>query len=172
MPLLERQTEPNRGYFRRLGPVNESRLHFGANAGRADARRRDAGDALSSSRSGNPVAAGGTFTTKELHPMVAEALNGSTDDYRLSSLRYELSKLRAKGLVEKIPRSRRYRLLQDGYRLSLVFFKLFERLYAPLTAGLLDPGSGEATLPDDRISHLDGRYLAVSTALENRLEAA
>jgi len=28
-------------------------LHFGASAGRADARRRDAGDAVSSSRSGN-----------------------------------------------------------------------------------------------------------------------
>jgi hypothetical protein len=33
------------------------------------------------------------------------------------SLRYELSKLRAKGLVEKIPHSRRYRLLPEGYRL-------------------------------------------------------
>jgi len=28
-------------------------LHFGASAGRADARRRDAGDAVPSSRSGN-----------------------------------------------------------------------------------------------------------------------
>jgi len=28
-------------------------LHFGASAGRADARRRDAGDAVTSSRSGN-----------------------------------------------------------------------------------------------------------------------
>jgi len=28
-------------------------LHFGASAGRTDARRRDAGDAVSSSRSGN-----------------------------------------------------------------------------------------------------------------------
>jgi len=28
-------------------------MHFGASAGRADARRRDAGDAVSSSRSGN-----------------------------------------------------------------------------------------------------------------------
>ena len=28
-------------------------MHFGASAGRADARRRDAGDAVTSSRSGN-----------------------------------------------------------------------------------------------------------------------
>ena len=103
--------------------------------------------------------------------MVAEALNCSTDDYKLSSLRYELSKLRAKGLVEKIPRSRRYRLLQDGYRLSLVFLKLFEKLYAPLAAGLLDPVSGDAVLPNERISNLDRLYLAVSTALDKLLEA-
>jgi hypothetical protein len=39
--------------LRTLGPGNESRLHFGASAGRADARRRAAGDAVPSSRSGN-----------------------------------------------------------------------------------------------------------------------
>jgi len=54
--------------------------------------------------------AGNTFTTAELHPQTAEALACSLDDYRLPSLRYDLSKLRAKRLVEKIPRSRRYRL--------------------------------------------------------------
>ena len=54
-------------------------------------------------------------------------------------MRYDLSKLRAKGLVEKIPHSRRYRLLPNGYRICLVFLKLFERIYAPLTAGLLRP---------------------------------
>lgn len=117
------------------------------------------------------VAAGGTFTTNELHPIVAETLNCSTEDYKLSSLRYELSKLQAKGLVEKIPKSRRYRLLQDGYRLSVIFLKLFEKVYAPLTAGLQDPFSGDANLPDNRISNLDKLYLGVSTALDNLLEA-
>jgi DNA-binding transcriptional ArsR family regulator len=110
------------------------------------------------------VAAGGTFTTKELHPTVAETLNCSTEDYKLSSLRYELSKLRAKGLVEKIPKSRRYRL-------SVVFLKLFEKIYAPLASGLQDPFSGDANLSDKRISNLDKLYLAVTTALDNLVEA-
>jgi len=59
--------------------------------------------------------------------------------YSLASLRYDLSKLRAKGLVEKIPHSRRYRLVGKGYSIGVVFLKLFERIYAPLTAGL--PGA-------------------------------
>jgi len=117
------------------------------------------------------VAAGGTFTTKELHPIVAETLNRSTDEYKLNSVRYELSKLRAKGLVEKISKSRRYRLLQQGYQISVVFLKLFEKIYAPLTAGLQDPFSGDVNLPDNRISKLDRLYLDVSAALDNLFEA-
>jgi hypothetical protein len=42
----------------------------------------------------------------------------------------------AKGLVDKVQKSRRYRF-PEGYSICLVFLKLFERIYAPLTAGLL-----------------------------------
>jgi hypothetical protein len=52
------------------------------------------------------IAGESTFTTAELHPQTAKALGCSTADHRLASLRYDLSKLRAKGLVEKIPHSR------------------------------------------------------------------
>src|SRR6202030_4743866 len=56
------------------------------------------------------IAAGSTFTTAELYPDVLAALQISSDQYSLASLRYDLSKLRAKGLVEKLPKSRCYRL--------------------------------------------------------------
>ena len=39
----------------------------------------------------------------------------------LPSLRYDLSKLRAKGLVAKLPNSRRYQLLPHRYSLCLIF---------------------------------------------------
>ena len=51
--------------------------------------------------------------------------------YSLSSLRYDLSNLRAKDLVEKLPHSRRYRVAEEGYPICLVYLKLFERVYAP-----------------------------------------
>ncbi len=116
------------------------------------------------------VAAGGTFTTREIHPKAAKALSLSPDDYKLGSLRYELSKLRAKGLVEKIPHSRRYRVLPQGYRLCVVYLKLFKKIYAPLTAAILAPFPGDLTLAVDRISRLDKLYLAVTTALDNLLD--
>jgi len=83
------------------------------------------------------IAGGDTFTTRDLHPAAAAALDATTDQYRLASLRYDLSKLRAKGLVDKVPHSRRYRLFPKGYTICVIFLKLFERVYAPLTAGLL-----------------------------------
>jgi hypothetical protein len=73
------------------------------------------------------IAAGDPFTTRDLHEPTAAALDMTTDHYRLASLRYDRSKLRANGLVERVPHSRRDRLLPRGYSICLVFLKLFER---------------------------------------------
>jgi len=75
--------------------------------------------------------------------------------YSLASFRYGLSKLRAKGLVEKIPHSRRYRPVGKGYSIWVAFLKLFEKIYAPLTAGLLAPFRGDRVLADEKRCALD-----------------
>jgi hypothetical protein len=74
-------------------------------------------------------------------------------------------------LVEKLPHSRRYRLLPNGYRICLVFLKLFEKIYAPLTAGLLHPYPGDRLLLAERLTQLDRLYQAVVTALDNLVSA-
>jgi hypothetical protein len=117
------------------------------------------------------LAAGDSFTTKMIHPKAAEALGCSITEYKLSSLRYDLSKLRAKGLVRKLPRTRKYKLSTLGYRLCVVFLKLFEKVYAPLTAGLLAPFPGDAQLSQRRMTRLDRLYQAVVSALDNLLRA-
>jgi hypothetical protein len=117
------------------------------------------------------IAAGDTFTSAELHPQVAKALGLPISDYRLGSLRYDLSKLRAKGLVEKVPHSRRYRLLAHGYQVCLIYLKLFERIYAPLMAGVLDRYDGDERLPTARTTQLDKLYSAVLTALDKLVDA-
>ena len=117
------------------------------------------------------VAAGNTFTTAELYPRVLDALGVTVDRYTLASLRYDLSKFRAKGLVDKLPHSRRYRLLPNGYSICLVFLKLFERVYAPLTAGLLSPLKADAKLPNQRRSQLDRLYQRVVDDLDMLVRA-
>jgi hypothetical protein len=118
-----------------------------------------------------PIAAGDTFSMRDLHGPTAAALDTTPDQYRLPSLRYDLSKLRAKGLVERVPHSRRYRLLPHGYSICLLFLKLFERVYAPLTAGLLKPVTADRRLAEEKRHQLDRLYQRVVTDLDALLEA-
>jgi hypothetical protein len=117
------------------------------------------------------IAASGTFSPGEIHPHVTAALGGTVERYTLASLRYDLSKLRAKGLVEKLPRSRRYRLPAKGYSICLIFLKLVDRLCAPLSAGLLSPLSGDAALPQQKRSLLDRLYQRLTAALDRLTRA-
>ena len=53
----------------------------------------------------------------------------------------------------------------------MVFLKLFERIYAPLTAGLLKPFPGDRQLPDEKRTQLDRLYQSVKDDLDQLLKA-
>jgi hypothetical protein len=112
------------------------------------------------------LATGGSFTTADLHAPMAKALGCSIEQLPLSTVRYELSKLRAKEFVEKLPHSRRYQLTPLGYRLCVVFLKLFHKIYAPLAAAIVRPIASDRRLPRERRTRLDGLYAAVTNALD------
>ena len=112
------------------------------------------------------IAAGATFTTADLYAPALDALAQTPAQYSLASFRYDLSKLRHKGLVEKVPRSRRYRLVGKGYSICLVFLKLFEKVYAPLTAGLLAPFRGDRVLAEEKRCQLDRLYQRICDNLD------
>jgi hypothetical protein len=117
------------------------------------------------------LASEGTFTTRELYPQTLQALRKKPEEYKLASLRYDLWKLRAKGLVQKIPHSRRYRLLPHGYQICVVLLKLYDKIYGPLTSGILKPFPTDQSLPKQKIAYLDRRYTAVVHALDDLVEA-
>ena len=72
-------------------------------------------------------------------------------DYRLSQLRYDLGKLRAHGLVERIGRTRRYRLTQRGLKLGVILVKLRTRLLGPLATLVTAPESRPETTNDSAV---------------------
>lgn len=115
------------------------------------------------------LAAGGTFTTVEIHPLALAARGLCAQQYKLAALRYDLGKLRAKGLVEKLPKSRRYQLTSQGYSICLLFLKLFERIYAPLTAGVLRPYRPDSKLDLPNRTELDRLYQQVVDDLDKLL---
>ena len=74
------------------------------------------------------------WTTRDLLKRVCERHRISEDDYRLGQLRYDLSKLRAHGLLTRVKKRNRYRLTQLGVRLAVVLVKTRTRLLGPLVA--------------------------------------
>jgi hypothetical protein len=121
--------------------------------------------------SGSPISRREVPFPPPIHPHAVDALGCPPEKYNIGSLRYDLSKLRAKKLVERLPRSRRYRLTTEGYSICLVFLKLFERIYAPLTAGLFSPLSGDQTLKQEKRSQLDRLYQRVCDDLDKLIDA-
>lgn len=105
----------------------------------------------------------GCFRTASLLADVQRALD--RPDYRLSQLRYDLGKLRGKNLLSRIPRTQSYQLTAEGYRVAILYCKLYHRLYAPLMAGALDPFPNDAHLVHRRRAKLDRLYNAVDKAL-------
>jgi hypothetical protein len=75
------------------------------------------------------------FTNGQLVERVSALMNGP---YRSRQATYDLRRLRRKGLIEKIPRSQRYRLTSFGRRVAVLFTKAYGRLLAPGLA-VLDP---------------------------------
>ena len=53
----------------------------------------------------------------------------------------------------------------------MVFLKLFERIYAPLTASLLQPFRGDSKLHIQKRSQLDRLYQCVNDDLDRLLAA-
>jgi hypothetical protein len=117
------------------------------------------------------LAAGSTFTTTDIYPHTLKALRLSSKEYSLASLRYDLAKLRAKHLVEKISNSRRYQLTREGYSICLLFLKLFERIYGPLTAGVLRPYKRDTKLKAPQRTDLDRLYQHVVNDLDKLFSA-
>jgi hypothetical protein len=110
------------------------------------------------------LAGRGTFRTRDVWSPAAKLL-GATN-YSLGRLRYDLSKLLAKGLVVKIQGTHTYQLTPNGFRLCVLYLKLFHKVYAPLTAAVWEPVPADARLPEAKRSELDRLYVAVDQALQ------
>jgi DNA-binding transcriptional ArsR family regulator len=80
----------------------------------------------------HPGAFAADWTTRDLRTRILARHHLAADEYRLSQLRYDLSKLRAKGLIERLGTSRRYRLTAVGLKLGVLLVKLRTRLLGPL----------------------------------------
>jgi len=105
----------------------------------------------------------GLFHTRDLLGDVQRSL--CNPHYTLSQLRYDLSKLRGKGLVLRVAGTQAYQVSSEGYRIAIFYLKLYQ-IYAPLTAAICDPVEADNSLLTHRQTKLDRLYGAVDKSLQ------
>ena len=110
----------------------------------------------------------GTFvadwTTREVHTRLLARHRLTAADYRLTQLRYDLGKLRAHQLVERLGTSRRYRLTARGLKLGVLLVKIRTRLLGPLASLASDERPRQ---PTRTTSAVEAAFRQVDTALDH-----
>ena len=91
------------------------------------------------------------WTSRDVFTRLLERHRLTETDYRLTQLRYDLGKLRAHGFVERIGRTRRYRLTARGLKLGVLLVKLRTRLLGPLATLAAAPAPPPDTTNDSAV---------------------
>jgi len=74
------------------------------------------------------------FANRDLRETVAPLLGLSVDDYHRNRTTYDLRRLRLRGLIERIPHTRRYRVTEHGVRTALCYHRTHARIMKPVLA--------------------------------------
>jgi hypothetical protein len=103
------------------------------------------------------------FTSACLYAIVSDQYHLKPSDYTINQLRYDLRKLRAHGLIERIPHSYDYRLSHNGHKIALLMVQLRRRLYGPLAYGLIRHRPNQQHAPQ---SKFERAYYKVEKAID------
>jgi len=74
----------------------------------------------------------GGWRTAQIHTAVLAAFGLTAEGYSLTQLRYDLRKMKAHGLLQRIDQGYRYRLTEKGGRVSAMFVLFHKRVCGPL----------------------------------------
>jgi hypothetical protein len=73
---------------------------------------------------------------RDIHQAILTTFGLSSGAYTLTQLRYDLRKLKAHGLLERIGRGYLYRLTDKGVKVALMFVLFHKRVCGPLANSL------------------------------------
>ncbi len=88
----------------------------------------------------------GTFRHSDLREHLASLLGQQPSQFSPGRITYDLRRLRFHGLIERIPKTHRYRITPKGLRTALFYTRLYDR---SLRTGLaiISPAATDPTLP-------------------------
>ena len=85
------------------------------------------------------------FTSRDLRHLLAPQLGKTPEDITSGQISYDLRRLRADQIIERIPHSRAYQVTADGLAIALFFTRLAQRVLIPGLAQLTDPSPPPGT---------------------------
>jgi hypothetical protein len=80
------------------------------------------------------------FTSRDLRHYLAPRLGTTPEDMTSGQISYDLRRLRAHQIIERIPHSRAYQVTEDGLTIALFLTRVAQRLLIPGLARLTSPG--------------------------------
>ncbi len=79
------------------------------------------------------------FLNRDLRGLLAGLLGRGPDEISAGQVSYDLRRLRAHGLITRVPRSHRYRITDIGLHHAMLITHLHTRVLQPGLAQLTDP---------------------------------
>ncbi len=71
------------------------------------------------------------FRHRDVRAAVGQLLGRPRDDYGASHMTYDLRRLRLHGLIERVPKTHRYRITEPGARLAVLYLRIYARGFRP-----------------------------------------
>ncbi|MDD1750234.1 MAG: hypothetical protein LUO89_10210 [Methanothrix sp.] len=109
----------------------------------------------------------GGWNMKELRQAILDTFELTARQYSVGALRYDMRKLRAHGLIERLPHTHRYRLTAKGQKVAILMTLLRKRLYGPLAASAFAHKPAPEPLPPTPI---EKAYRKADRALQEILD--
>ena len=107
------------------------------------------------------------WRTADIHPAILITFGLSVSAYSLTQLRYDLRKLKAHGLLERIGPAYRYRLTDKGVKVALMFILFHKRVCGPLANSLFHHRPDEALKPASKV---ETAYYKADRAIQQVLD--
>jgi hypothetical protein len=82
----------------------------------------------------------------QLRPLLAQLLGISESDISPGRMSYDLRRLRLHGLIERIPKTQRYRLTTSGLKTALFYSRTYQRLLRPGLSELNDLRTSQGSI--------------------------
>jgi hypothetical protein len=107
------------------------------------------------------------WRSTDIHQAILATFGISASSYTLTQLRYDLRKLKAHGLLERIGRAYRYRLTDKGVKAALMFILFHKRVCGPLANSLFLHQPDENLKPASKV---ETAYYKADRAIQRVLD--